>query len=148
MGKSIPYEAIRGFSVESAGSFDRDAEVQLFTKTYWINGGPGSVFSQDLRKGKCDIMAMQSYLAAQVFGRFDGSSTLPPPVEAPPPEAPGNVMEWLGNDAHEINSETIDANLHSSPPILQSDEKVEKAYKCGRDMVVFTTKRVLFIDVQ
>merc|ERR1711974_154721 len=33
-------------------------------------------------------------------------------------------------------------------PILQSDESVERAYKCGRDMTVFTTKRILFVDVQ
>jgi hypothetical protein len=149
--KSIPYEAIRGFSVESAGSFDRDAEVKLFTKTHWINGGPGSVFSQDLRKGKCDIMAMQSYIAAQVFGRFDGSSNLPPPLEVAPPEKPGGmegVLNWLGNDAHEISAEDADKTLHENPPILQSDEKVEKAFKCGRDTFIFTTKRVLFIDVQ
>mmetsp|Transcript_44405 Transcript_44405/g.96504 ORF Transcript_44405/g.96504 Transcript_44405/m.96504 type:complete len:773 (+) Transcript_44405:115-2433(+) len=149
--KSIPYEAIRGFSVRSAGSFDLDAEVQLFTQTYWINGGPGSVFSQDLRKGKCDIIAMQSYLAAQVFGRFEGSSKLPPPLQAAPAEAPGameSFLAWVADDASELHSETVNEHLHSAPSILQSDEKVEKAYRSGRDMTVFTTKRVLFIDVQ
>lgn len=149
--KSIPYEAIRGFAVESAGSFDRDAEVKLFTKTYWVNGSPGSVFKQDLRKGKCDIIAMQSYIAAQVFGRQDGSKTLPPPLQAALPEPPGGVegvLAWIGDDAHEVLAEQIQANLRKSPPLLQSDEEVEKAYKCGRDMVVFTTKRIIFIDVQ
>jgi hypothetical protein len=144
--KSIPYEAIRAFSVESAGSWDRDAEVRLYTKTYWINGGYGSVFSQDLRKGKCDIIAMQSYLVAQVFGRFDGTVTAPAPLEAPPAEAPGGLagaLAWIGDDAYAIDASALDAKLHSTPPILQSDETVEKAFKSGRDMFVFTTKRVL-----
>jgi len=147
--KSIPYESLRAFSVQSAGAFDRDAEVRLFTKTYWINGKPGSVFAQDLRKGRCDIMAMQSYLAAQVFGRQDGSVTLPPPLQAAPPEPPKGaemVLNWIGNDAHEVPADEVDASLHSTVPILQTDEKVEKAYKVGRDMAVFTTKRIVFID--
>lgn len=149
--KSIPYTSLRAFSVETAGSWDRDAEVKLFCKTYWINDGPSNVFAQDLRKGKCDIIAMQSYLAAQILGAQDGSATLPPPMNAESPEPPGGAqgaMQWLGGDAHEIKAETVNQQLHTNPPILQSDETVEKAYKCGRDMTVFTTKRILYVDVQ
>jgi hypothetical protein len=149
--KSIPYTAIRAFAVQSAGSWDRDAEVFLYTKTYWINGGPGSVFQQDLRKGKSDIIAMQAYLAAQIMGRDDGAAALPPPVDAEPPSAPagvGGFLEWVGNDAHEISVEDTDRQLHENPRILQEDEKVEKALKIGRDMFIFTSKRVLWIDVK
>merc|ERR1712232_147586 len=64
---SIPYTSLRGFSVESAGTFDWDAEVKLFCKTYWLHGCPSSVFQQDLRKGTCDIIAVQNYLAACIF---------------------------------------------------------------------------------
>jgi len=38
--------------------------------------------------------------------------------------------------------------LHSSPPILQGDEVAELCFKVGRDMCIFTTKRVLQVDVQ
>mmetsp|Transcript_105836 Transcript_105836/g.281900 ORF Transcript_105836/g.281900 Transcript_105836/m.281900 type:complete len:133 (-) Transcript_105836:96-494(-) len=58
------------------------------------------------------------------------------------------ALSWLGDDAHEVSAERVDANLHSAPPLLQSSEHVEKAYKIGRDMLVFTTKRMIFIDVQ
>eukprot|EP00928_Gymnodinium_smaydae_P030606 TRINITY_DN22712_c0_g1_i2.p1 TRINITY_DN22712_c0_g1~~TRINITY_DN22712_c0_g1_i2.p1 ORF type:complete len:796 (-),score=102.69 TRINITY_DN22712_c0_g1_i2:189-2576(-) len=149
--KSIPYGALRAFSVTSAGHWDRDAEIKLFTRTYWINGKPSSVFHQDLRKGKCDIIAIQNYLSAQMFIYEDGTRHQPPPLETEPPEAPKGVeafLNWIGNNSSEIDASTVDTNLHTSPPILQEDEKVEKAYKSGRDMVVHTTKRVLFIDVQ
>merc|ERR1739848_871540 len=33
-------------------------------------------------------------------------------------------------------------------PILQADETVELAFKCGRDMFLLTNKRVIEIDVQ
>jgi len=33
-------------------------------------------------------------------------------------------------------------------PLLQADEVVELAYKCGRDMFIITSKRVVSIDVQ
>ena len=33
-------------------------------------------------------------------------------------------------------------------PLLQADEKVELAFKHGRDMFVITNKRVVLIDVQ
>merc|ERR550539_1881571 len=47
----------------------------------------------------------------------------------------------------------MDANLanqqfHTSPPLLQSNEVCEMAFKGRRDLVLFTTKRILFIDKQ
>jgi hypothetical protein len=152
--KSIPYEAIKGFSVESAGSFDREDEIKLFTRTYWKTGGPGSVFSRYLRKGKCDILAMQKYMAAHVLGSSGGSSNSPPAVEASPsrrksksPKAE-DILSGISADAEEVPLETISSNLRSSLNILQNDEEVERAYKVGRDLLIFTTKRVLSIDVQ
>jgi hypothetical protein len=148
--RSMPYDAVRGFSVESAGLLESEEELKLFTKSYWTNGSPGCVFNQGLRKGKCDIFAIQSYLAAQVLGSPPAA-----PVElATSSSKKGSKIEDIflsgfgSSDQDEIPSETVNKALHSSHPILQSDEKVEKAYKFGRDLFVFTTKRVLSIDVQ
>merc|ERR1712217_797886 len=149
--KSIPYTSIRGFSVQSAGSWDRDAELNLFSKTYWINGGPSSVFCQDLRKGRCDIIAMQSFLAAQVLGVEDNELGLPPTLSEQPEEKPDGVqgfLQWLGDDAHEIPADQLTEKLKTDPKILQMDETIEKAYKSGRDVFAFSNKRLLVVDVK
>jgi len=148
---SVPYTSLRAFSVESAGTWDRDAEFKLFCKTYWAGGAPGSVIRQDLRKGRADVIAIQAFLAAQVIGADDGSSTAVPRAPAEEACSPAGIegfLAWLGDDAHEISAEAASKALHESPPILQADEGVDLAFKVGRDMFVFTTKRVLFVDVQ
>jgi hypothetical protein len=147
--KSVPYSSLRAFSVESAGSWDRDAEFKLFCKTYWINDAPGSVIKQDLRKGRADIIAIQAFLAAQVFGVDDGSTTAV--IGGQASAAPAGIegfLSWIGDDAHEINPGEVNKKLHESPPILQDDESVDLCFKVGRDMCIFTTKRLLFVDVQ
>merc|ERR1712190_106919 len=102
--KSVPYASLRAFSVESAGSWDRDAELKLFGRTYWIDGAPGSVIKQDLRKGRADIIAIQSFIAAQIFGTYDGSTTSA--AQGPVADAPGGIngfLSWMGDHAHEID---------------------------------------------
>jgi len=145
--KSMPYTSMKAFSVESAGSWDRDAQVKVWSKTYW-----DSCTSQDLRKGRADIIAIQSFLAAQLIGADDGSSTAPTfATGAFNEEEEGGVrgfLAWLGDDAHQIKAEDANKLLHTSPPILQSDETVDLAFKVGRDMCLFTTKRVIFVDVK
>jgi hypothetical protein len=148
--KSIPYPSIRAFSVESAGSWDRDAEFKLSCKTYWLNNGPGSTFAQDLRKGRADIIAIQSFIAAQVIGHDEGRTTAPS-IQGGSDGSPGGVtafLQWLGDDARQIEPSAVNEELHKTVPILQSDETVDLAFKVGRDLCVFTTKRLLLIDVQ
>lgn len=148
--KSMPYSSIRAFSVCSAGSWDTDSEVTFNVKTYWLEDSPGSEFSQDLRKGKADIMAIQSFLAAQCIGwdPSQGLKTAMPDVGTPDPKGPKGFLDWCADNSHAISAEAIDKQLHASPKILQNDEKAELAFACGRDMVVFTSKRLLRVDVQ
>mmetsp|Transcript_50624 Transcript_50624/g.123432 ORF Transcript_50624/g.123432 Transcript_50624/m.123432 type:complete len:808 (+) Transcript_50624:60-2483(+) len=145
---SIPYASIRAFSVESAGSFDRDSEVKIYTRNHWTI----SRVAQDLRKGKADIIALQNYLSNQVFGVYDGASGLGgAQVAAGLPQDVGGVsgfLSWLGSDATQIDPQAVNKRLHEETPILLPDETVEVAFKCGRDMLVHTTKRIMIIDVQ
>jgi len=151
--QSIPYNSIKAFSVESAGSWDRDAEVKVYVHSPWM-----PEISQDFRKGQADIIALQSFLAAQVIGNEDGSSGLSEAgtqaasviAEAAAKNAGGisDFFAWIGNDAHAISAEDVDKEFHTSPPILMSDEKTEMAFKCGRDLFVITTKRFLKVDTQ
>mmetsp|Transcript_5110 Transcript_5110/g.12290 ORF Transcript_5110/g.12290 Transcript_5110/m.12290 type:complete len:849 (-) Transcript_5110:132-2678(-) len=146
--ESTPYSSIRAFSVESAGTFDRDAEIKIYTRNTWTR----SEIAQDLRKGRADVLAIQNYLAMQVIGKDDGSSALgPDPVPTQAPASVGGAegfLNWLGDDAHQINAQSVNDRLHQDTPILLADEVVDFAFKCGRDMYVHTSKRMLFVDVQ
>jgi hypothetical protein len=153
--QSIPYRSIRAFSVESAGSWDTDAEVKLYCGTYWISGGPSSVIKQDLRKGKADIIAIQSVLAAQIFGGQDGSPSLTynevgelDGGNASGGGAMDTFASWASGDGVEVNAADVNRQLHENPPLLQTDEIAEVCFKVGRDMMVFTTKRIILIDRQ
>merc|ERR1719253_338215 len=56
--QSIPYASIKAFSVTSAGSWDRDAEVKVYIHCPWL-----PTISQDFRQGRADVIALQSFLA-------------------------------------------------------------------------------------
>ncbi|KTR06732.1 cytoplasmic protein [Aureimonas ureilytica] len=59
---SIPYRAVTMFSVETAGSFDTDAELRI-----WVSGQP-QPFTQNLSRG-ANIAGIQKALAGGVLGR-------------------------------------------------------------------------------
>ena len=58
---SIPYRAITHFAVETAGGFDRDAELKI-----WLSG-TNSPIDRQLKKGM-DIIGVQRTLAHFVLG--------------------------------------------------------------------------------
>ena len=60
----IAYHSIRGFSVESAGTWDTDAQFNLWTNMHWV---PMRHISRDMRKGKTDVIGLQRLLAARVL---------------------------------------------------------------------------------
>jgi hypothetical protein len=47
-----------------------------------------------------------------------------------------------------IDASVANRQFHSDMPILQACENVELAFKGRRDMLLFTTKRVIFVDTQ
>jgi len=59
-----------------------------------------------------------------------------------------SFFAWFTGDSKEENASLISKKLHSEPPILLDDETVEKAYRAGRDLHVYTTKRYLLLDSQ
>ena len=46
----------------------------------------------------------------------------------------------------QIDATAADQEFHSNPPILQASEACEIAFQGRRDLVLFTTKRILFVD--
>lgn len=57
---SIPYKSISQFSVETAGTFDADAELKIY-----ISGNPNPIKKEF--RGRTDIVQMQRMLAAYVL---------------------------------------------------------------------------------
>ena len=57
---SLPYKSITHFAVETAGQFDRDAELKI-----WLSGGYG--VQKEFKKGT-DILGVQKTLAQYVLG--------------------------------------------------------------------------------
>merc|ERR1719272_1160738 len=60
----------------------------------------------------------------------------------------GEFLNWMSDDNHQIDRDVVTQRFKSDPAILLSGEAVELAFKCGRDLAVFTTKRFILVDVQ
>ena len=139
---SIPLDIIRVWSIESAGHFDRDMELRVWFKGFWNNK-----VKQDLRKGKADLFGIQSFLAHFIIGNADGKAALAN-AQAYQPSSSGGITKLLGlfDDAHMMDPAELTSKLRSPPALLQQDESVEAAFKCGRDLFVISSKRIIIVD--
>ena len=63
-------------------------------------------------------------------------------VEPSPPGAVENLLNYIGQDFTQLDPVQIETMLSmgGESPVLVNDEKVLMAFKCGRDMTIFTTK--------
>ena len=57
-------------------------------------------------------------------------------------------MEWLTGDSRQIDAVEANRMFHEDVKILQGSETCEMAFKASRDTILFTTKRMVLIDVQ
>ena len=103
--QSVPWTKVRGFSATSAGSWDTDAELKFYLKAPWLELHSGCI-SQDLRKGRADIVAIQSFAAAQTFGACDGSSVVPGSGASDAGSGVVQFLNWLGDNSHQVASTT------------------------------------------
>jgi hypothetical protein len=62
------------------------------------------------------------------------------------PDEPFSWMDLYSNDAKEVNPEELEKRLKSSPAVLAPEERVEIAFKCGKDFLILTSKRMLIVD--
>jgi len=146
---SLTYDNIRAFSVESAGDWDRDSEVDLYTGNRWNL----MKWGLDFRKGKADIITIQKFLASVVLGSHEEAAeylrSREPTTFSRNSAATGkNFAAWIGNNSAKVSASEIDFKLHSDPRILLNDEKVHHAFQSGRDYYVYTSLRIIKVDVQ
>lgn len=138
--RSIAYMSIGGFGVQSAGTFDSDAEFRLYTTLPWM-----AIVKQDLRRGTSNLAEIQGFFCSRILDTSSSSAFLQ--VASAGPGAVGSALDWLGNNARKIDVREAQAKLQTNPPILQPGETLKLAYKVGKDTTMFTTHRILVVDV-
>ena len=102
------------------------------------------------RSGSADIIAIQNLIAAKTLGApgkpsdFANDNT----VQFSNPGSMEQLIAFISEKNLKMDPKPIEAKFKTEVPILQADEEVELAFKCGRDMFLLTNKRALNIDVQ
>lgn len=154
--RTIPYNSIQAFFVETAGAFDSDVKLALWPSG-WTSGDlardsmmPSPNYEISFKKDAVDLFALQRLLNSKIFNP-QGEV----PVEVPPqPEGTdegstaSKFMDLLGGDASAVDPSIVQEQLRVDPPVLMPDETVDMAFKCGRDTYAFTSRRMLVIDVK
>ena len=140
---SVPYSSIRAFSLETSGKVDDDQELKIYARSI------GKV-SIDLVKD-IDIVPIHQFLSTMVIGEGDAGEAAKAFAHDGTATMSGGktgVLDVLGSNYAQIDNKEVEQRLKSSPNILLEEEKVELAFKCGRDSFILTSHRVLKIDVQ
>ena len=110
--------------------------------------------SVDFDKEKVNVFKIQKFLSFHVFGATTIEEMLA--FEAPTPYKTetesdggksGRLLDYLGGDNVRVDEASVQAQL-AEVEALVPGEQVKLAYKCGRDMVICTSKRMLYIDTQ
>jgi hypothetical protein len=143
---SVPYDDIVCFSVQSVGGgFDKSSEFFIYTKTH-------SEIKIKFKAVAVDIFEVYQYLNSKIswrapLGTTDVVDTTPPNMDQKQSSA-GEFMDWLGDNAKQIEAGEVERMLKTSYPILLENETVTLAFQHGRDTTLFTDKRMVVIDVK
>lgn len=143
---SIPYRSIHAYSVESAGLWDRDSELNLYTRNRWHL----AKIEMDFRAGKTDIMQIQKFISGFVVGLPSDPTMVFGPKNYAANESNTLGMESVSaafwDNSKEINSEEINEKFHTEIPLLIEMEKVLRVFKQGRDLFVYTDRRYIEVE--
>ena len=127
--KTIPWWSVEAFSTETAGKFDGDVTVRIYSK------GIDNV-DIDLAADKVDIYQIQQFLNAKLLtvkrnGTQDEIDPTPPNMEKKQSTA-GSVMDWFGDNAMQVDAKTVEKTFKTEMPVLLAHESVQIAFKSGR----------------
>jgi hypothetical protein len=103
----------------------------------------------DFRDGKADLFAVQKYVADKLLG----VDTMPvskygSSMACQADTGSGSFLAWIGDDNRMIDPAEADRKFHTEIAVLQNCETVELAFRGRRDMILFTGKRLVFVDIQ
>jgi hypothetical protein len=134
--------------VQSAGIWDRDSELKLYTRNRWHV----AELNMDFRSGKTDIMQIQRLLSGFVVGLPTDGKLLFGPKNLANHERKAVGFSSLAagffDNSKEIGADEIDSKLHNEIPMLLEEEKVLRAFQQARDMFVYTNRRFIIIDTK
>lgn len=143
---SLPYTSVHAYSVESAGVWDRDSELNLYTRNRWDL----AKIDMDFRSGKTDIMQIQMLLSGFVIGLQTDSKLEFAKKNYEPHEQKKMGMDSLSaafwGQSKEIDAAELDSKFHSDIPMLLKEEEVLRAFSAGRDMFLYTNRRMIIVD--
>eukprot|EP00928_Gymnodinium_smaydae_P062907 TRINITY_DN4663_c0_g2_i4.p1 TRINITY_DN4663_c0_g2~~TRINITY_DN4663_c0_g2_i4.p1 ORF type:complete len:814 (+),score=94.06 TRINITY_DN4663_c0_g2_i4:198-2639(+) len=145
---SVPYSAVKAFGFTSAGSWDSDSEITMWTDVYWQL----SRLEWDIRKGKNDeetSMLMKDVMHALgdkiIRQRTDLQSAALLQKDSAP--AGADVMAWLGGDADKLDASETESMFRENVPVLFEDEHVKFACRARRSTTMLTTNRAVQASV-
>jgi len=133
---------------EFSGHWDTDTELNLYTKNRWHM----AKIEMDFRTGRCDIAQINRFLSALIIGQpgdrpvdlgfkdYNSGKREANPIKA-------SSMGILGN-SWEIDAAGVESKLRNDPCLLLDEEKVLKAFQSGRDIDVYTNRRMIIVDTK
>ena len=143
---SMKWKCIQAFSVETAGRhWDRDCDFLLHT-----NIPCKRLIRQDLRTSKVDIFELQMAFSNKLLcdGNSNGSATPVPGLDLKKGHVDEGAALFGGGNNRPLDATEVERMYRSSPRILQDDEFVEMAFRGWRDLAIFTTKRIIDVNVK
>jgi len=121
---SIPYRSIHAWSVESAGIWDRDSELNLYTRNRWHI----AKVDMDFRSGKTDIMQIQKLMAGFCVGLPSDSKMVFGPKDYSRHERNAVNMSSLAaaffGNSKEIDAGEMNEKFHNDIPVMLEEEQV------------------------
>jgi hypothetical protein len=130
------------------GIWDQDTELNLHTKNRWDM----AKISMDFRTGKVDCQQINRFLSALVIGKPTDQKVDFYRKDYTSGTRESNPLTFksfgLLNNAWEVDATEFDTKLRSDPAILLDEETTLRAFQSGRDVTVYTDRRIVIIDVQ
>jgi hypothetical protein len=127
--KSIPWWSIEAFSTDTAGKFDGDVSVRIYSKGI-------DYIEIDLAADKVDIYQIQQFLNAKLLsvkrsGTQDEIDATPPNMDKKQSSA-GSIIDWFGDNASQVDAKTVEKTFKTVMPVLLDHETVQISFKSGR----------------
>ncbi len=145
---SIPYRSVHAYSVESAGIWDRDSELNLYTRNRWHL----AKIQMDFRSGKTDIMQIQRLLSGFLVGLPTDAKISFGPKDYANHERTrigwNSLAAGFFDNSKEIAATEMNDKLHTDIPMLLEEEKVIRAFAQARDMFLYTNRRLIILDTK
>ena len=106
----------------------------------------------DFRTGKADIQQINRFLSALIIGKPTDKKVDLYKKDYASGTRESNPLTFksfglLGN-AWEVDAKEFDSKLRNDPAILLDEEMTMRAFQSGRDVTVYTDRRIIILDVQ